>query len=273
MLVEAERPSPPPGAAAWGPRDIVFALLLAFGAGFVLLLVIVEPVRFFAGSDDRSAVPAWIEEPTFRRHVEQADTDSEDSPPVLAAGLVATVFFDGALFGAAAFFSIARYRCSWGALGLGPPIAKELWPGIATAVGGQVIVATYAGLVRLVGLDELLPGTNVPQAMFEQRLLLPLVGIATVLVAPLAEETFFRGFMFTGLRRYGFFWAALASGLLFSAAHINPGGLVPLALVGMLFAWSYARSGSLWTSIYAHLTFNLVSFVALTAIVQSGGSF
>jgi membrane protease YdiL (CAAX protease family) len=247
VLVEAERPSlPSPGTAAWGPRDIILALALAFGAGFALVAVIVAPVSAVAGSND--------------------------DPAVLAASLVATMLFDGGLFGAAAFFSIARYRCSWGALGLGPPIAKELWPGIATAVGGQVIIATYAGLVRLVGLDELLPGTNVPQAMFEQRLLLPLVGIATVLVAPLAEETFFRGFMFTGLRRYGFFWAALASGLLFSAAHLNLGGLIPLALVGMLFAWSYSRSGSLWTSIYAHLTFNLVSFVALTAIVQSGGS-
>jgi membrane protease YdiL (CAAX protease family) len=248
VLVEAERPClPPSGSAAWGPRDIILALGLAFGAGFVLVSVIVAPVSAVAGSND--------------------------DPAVLAAGLVATILFDGSLFGAAAYFSIARYRCSWDALGLGPPIAKELWPGIATAVGGQVIVGVYSGLVQLIGLDKLLPGTNVPEAMFEQRLLLPLVGIATVLVAPLAEETFFRGFMFTGLRRYGFFWAALASGLLFSAAHINPGGLIPLALVGMLFAWSYARSGSLWTSIYAHLTFNLVSFVALTAIVQSGGSF
>jgi membrane protease YdiL (CAAX protease family) len=248
MLAEAERPSlPSPGTAAWGPRDIIFALALALGAGFVLVSVVVAPISAVAGSND--------------------------DPAVLAAGLIATMLFDGALFGSAAFFSIARYHCSWSALGLGPPIAKELWPGIVTAVGGQLIVATYAGLVRLVGLDELMPGTNVPQAMFEQRLLLPLVGVATVLVAPLAEETFFRGFMFTGLRRYGLFWAALASGLLFSAAHINPGGLIPLALVGMLFAWSYSRSGSLWTSIYAHLTFNLVSFVALTSIVQSGGSF
>jgi len=248
VLVEAERPSlPSPGTAAWGPRDIILALALAFGAGFVLFSVIVWPVSAVASSND--------------------------DPAVLAAVLLSTVLFDGALFGAAAFFSVARYRCPWGALGLGPPITKELWPGVATALGGQVIIATYGGLVRLVGLDELLPGTNVPQAMFEERLLLPLVGVATVLVAPFAEETFFRGFMFTGLRRYGFFWAALASGLLFSAAHVNPGGLIPLAMVGMLFAWSYNRSGSLWTSIYAHLTFNLISFVALTAIVQSGGSF
>ena len=137
---------------------------------------------------------------------------------------------------------------------------------------GQIIFQVYHALIQLVGVDALLPDTNVPEKLFEARLVLPLVGVATVLVAPLVEETFFRGFVFGGLRRYGFFWAALISGLLFSAAHLSLGGLIPLALVGMLFAWSYSRTGSLWTNIYAHLIFNLVSFVALTVIVQSGGS-
>jgi membrane protease YdiL (CAAX protease family) len=247
VLAQAERPSlPSPGAIAWGPRDIIFAVLLALAAGFALVSLIVAPIAVAVGSSD--------------------------DPVALTAGLVVTVLFDGALFGSAAVFSVVRYRSSWGALGLRPLSAKELWPGLATAVAGQVIVAAYAGLVQLLGLDALLPGTNVPEKLFEVRLVLPLVGVATVLVAPLAEETFFRGFVFGGLRRYGFFWAALASGLLFSAAHLSLGGLIPLALVGVLFAWSYSRTGSLWTSIYAHLIFNLVSFIALTAIVQSGGS-
>jgi hypothetical protein len=247
VLTQAERPSlPSPGGIAWGPRDIIFALLLALGAGFVLVSVIVAPVEVAVGSND--------------------------DPVVLTAGLVATLLFDGALFGSAAVFSVVRYRCSWGTLGLRLPGRKEFWRGLGTAVTAQVMVAVYAGLIQLLGLDALLPGTNVPEKLFEERLVLPLVGVATVLVAPLAEETFFRGFVFAGLRRYGFFWAALVSGLLFSAAHVSLGGLIPLALVGMLFAWSYSRTGSLWTSIYAHLIFNLVSFVALTAIVQSGGS-
>jgi membrane protease YdiL (CAAX protease family) len=247
VLTQAERPSlPSPGAIAWGPRDIIFALLLALGVGFVLVSLIVAPVEVAVGSNDDSVV--------------------------LTAGLVATLLFDGALFGAAAVFSVVRYHCSWGALGLRLPGRKELWRGLGTAVTAQVMVAVYAGLVQLLGLDALLPGTNVPEKLFEERLVLPLVGVATVLVAPLAEETFFRGFVFGGLRRYGFFWAALASGLLFSAAHVSLGGLIPLTLVGMLFAWSYSQTGSLWTSIYAHLIFNLVSFAFLTAIVQSGGS-
>jgi membrane protease YdiL (CAAX protease family) len=247
VLAQAEGPSlPSPGAIAWGPRDIVFALLLALGVGFALVSLIVAPVAVATGSSDDVAV--------------------------LTAGLVVTLLFDGALFGSAAIFSVVRYRCSWGALGLGPLSTKEFWLGLRTAVVGYFIFYAYVGLVRLLGLDVLLPGTNVPEKLFEERLVLPLAGVATVLVAPLVEETFFRGFVFGGLRRYGFFWAALASGLLFSAAHLSLGGLIPLALVGMLFAWSYSRTGSLWTPIYAHFIFNLVSFVALTAIVQSGGS-
>lgn len=247
MLAQAERPSPlPPGTVAWGPRDIVFALALALGVGFALVLIIVAPVAMVVGSDDDVAV--------------------------LVAGLVVTLLFDGVLFGSSVIFSVRRYRCSWGALGLGRLSTKVFWPGVGTAALGHIIIIVYASLIQLLGLDFLLPGTNVPDELFEERLVLPLAGVATVLVAPLAEETFFRGFVFGGLRRYGLFWAALISGLLFAAAHVSLGGLIPLALVGMLFAWAYSRTGSLWTTIYAHFFFNLVSFVALTAIVQSGGS-
>jgi membrane protease YdiL (CAAX protease family) len=247
LLAEAEQATPsPPGGVAWGPRDIVLALVLALGAGFTLMAFILVPVAALVGSADDVAV--------------------------VTAGLVVTVLFDAALFGSAVVFSVARYRCSWASLGLGPITMSQFWPGVGTAVLGQVIVASYAGLVQLLGPDVLLPDTNVPDELFEEWLVLPLAGVAMVLVAPLAEETFFRGFVFAGLRRFGLFWAALASGFLFSAAHVSLGGLIPLTLVGMLFAWSYSRTGSLWTTIYAHFFFNLVSFAALTAIVQSGGS-
>jgi len=246
VLAEAERPSlPPPEAIAWGPRDIVFAIALALAVGFVLVSAIVAPIAAASGSSD--------------------------SLPALTAGLVVTLLFDVALFGSAVFFSVVRYRSPWSVLGLRALSTKDVWPALATAVAAHVIVAVYAGLVQLLGLDNLLPGTNVPEKLFEERLVLPLTGVATVLVAPLAEETFFRGFVFGGLRRYGFFWAALVSGVLFSAAHLNVGGLLPLALVGMLFAWAYSRTGSLWTNVYAHLIFNLVSFIALAA-TQGGGS-
>ena len=246
MLARAERSSPsPPFGVAWGPIDIILALGLALGVGFALVLLIVVPIAMLVGSSDDAAV--------------------------LTAGLVATLLFDAALFGSAAIFSVVRYRCSWGALGLGPLSTKAFWPGVGTAVAALGIVVAYSAFVQLLGLDFLVP--DPPDDLVEARAVLPLAGVAVVLVAPLAEETFFRGFVFGGLRRYGLFWAALASALLFSVPHINQGGaVVPFVPVGMLFAWSYSRTGSLWTAIYAHFWFNLVNFIGLAVIVQSGGS-
>ena len=77
----------------------------------------------------------------------------------------------------------------------------------------------------------------------------------------MVEETFFRGFVFGGLsKRFSFLGAALMSGFLFALAHGQPTTLIPFTLVGMLFAAGYAYTGSLWTTIAAHFTFNLISF-------------
>jgi membrane protease YdiL (CAAX protease family) len=75
------------------------------------------------------------------------------------------------------------------------------------------------------------------------------------------EETFFRGFLFGGLRgRWGVFWAALGTGFLFALAHVDPFVFIPFTAVGMLFAWGYVYSGSLLASMIAHLLFNGLSF-------------
>jgi len=55
------------------------------------------------------------------------------------------------------------------------------------------------------------------------------------------------------------------SGFLFSLAHGQPTTLIPFTIVGMLFAAGYAYTGSLWTTIAAHFTFNLISFTLTLA--------
>ena len=80
------------------------------------------------------------------------------------------------------------------------------------------------------------------------------------------EETFFRGFVFGGLsKRFSFLGAALISGFLFAIAHMDPTLLIPFTAVGMIFAAGYAYTGSLWTTIAAHFTFNLISLTITLA--------
>lgn len=89
-----------------------------------------------------------------------------------------------------------------------------------------------------------------------------------VLLAPIVEETLFRGILHGGLRRHWRMWpAALVSGLLFAAMHMQPGALLPLFALGTGFAILYERSGgSLVAPMTAHAVFNAVNAILLLAL-------
>ena len=95
------------------------------------------------------------------------------------------------------------------------------------------------------------------------------VGFLIVVVAPVTEEIFFRGFFFAALReRLGFVVAAVISGIVFGAIHLNTSNLLAgfqLAVLGVLLAWLYERSGSTIPCIALHGLNNALAFIALTA--------
>ena len=236
MLNETEPPAAAPDdRIAWGPREIAQALG-----------IVVAGLIFLTGA---AALVAAVAGLTF--------TDSQ----VLGVSLVATLFLDLGLFGLAAIFSVGKYRLRWSALGFRPLVLDRAWVIAATVVGMFAVVVVYTVIVQLIGVDDLLPQSTLEGDVFDNRALVVMAGILAVLAAPVAEETFFRGFLFGGLvKRLGVFGAALASGLLFSLAHAQPTTLIPFTFVGMVLAWSYVYTGSLWTNIGAHLVFNLISF-------------
>jgi len=236
MLNETEPlAAAPDDRIAWGPREIAQALG-----------IVVAGLIFLTGA---AALVAAVAGLTF--------TDSQ----VLGVSLVATLFLDLGLFGLAAVFSVGKYRLRWSALGFRPLVLDRAWVIAATVVGMFVTVEVYIVIVQLIGVDDLLPQSTLGGDVFDNRALVVMAGILAVLAAPVAEETFFRGFLFSGLvKRLGVFGAALASGFLFSLAHAQPTTLIPFTFVGMVLAWSYVYTGSIWTNIGAHLVFNLISF-------------
>ncbi len=83
--------------------------------------------------------------------------------------------------------------------------------------------------------------------------------IAIGVSAPLGEEMFMRGFLFNALkRRFGVAAGIVLSALLFTLPHTYALGLLPVFLMGMLLAWVYHNSGSLWTSIIVHAMNNTI---------------
>ncbi len=234
------RPPPRP-RTPWGYADIAMAI------GLVILGTIAV------------SVPAAIAASSVAGDVE-IDEDAGALAVVLAASLVLEVV----MIVAAGLFSLRRYRVPWADLGLRRPRRGAWWLPAALVITALILVYAYFALLSLAGAE---PGEAVPEKAFTNLAPLLLLAVLSLAFAPIAEEIFFRGFIFGGLRgRWGTPLAALASGLLFGLAHLgNPGSIyaiVPIAGVGALFAFGYAYSGSLLATIGAHFLFNLVMLIA-----------
>lgn len=92
-----------------------------------------------------------------------------------------------------------------------------------------------------------------------------LVVFGTVVGAPLAEEVVFRGYLQGALQLTLPRWAAIAiAAAVFGLCHTLPYAL-PVGLLGAFFGFLFSRSGSLWPSVIAHATHNLVTVVVTIA--------
>jgi membrane protease YdiL (CAAX protease family) len=77
-------------------------------------------------------------------------------------------------------------------------------------------------------------------------------------LAPIAEEMFFRGLLFGWLRAHWPFWlTAIVTSALFGLMHGSLGYAAVAGILGLLLAYLRERTGSLWTSIVAHVVNNL----------------
>jgi hypothetical protein len=91
------------------------------------------------------------------------------------------------------------------------------------------------------------------------------------LFIPFAEELLFRGVLYGWLRqRLGVPAAAVLSALLFSGVHRIVWLIPALAVIGVILALVYEKSGSLWPAIAVHALFNSVGVVLVYLALSQG---
>jgi membrane protease YdiL (CAAX protease family) len=83
-----------------------------------------------------------------------------------------------------------------------------------------------------------------------------------VLLAPVAEEIFYRGIIVRGFSlNYTTRKTIYASAILFALVHINPWQIPSAFIGGLILAWIFLETGSLWPCIYAHAFYNGLNLI------------
>ena len=188
------------------------------------------------------------------------------------AGGVSTIAFE-LLFGASVL--MLAYRRGLKAADLGFVRPAHWRPAVIAWSGAYGVLLAYSVLLAVldalgVNVSMFDEGNPLPVDAGQQAQVLVVFAVAVVLVAPFAEELFFRALIFRGTRGYwGVGPSLLMSGLAFGLFHLNPSVILPFAGIGVLFAWANEQSGSLWTSITAHAAFNAVSFVLSLVVAET----
>ena len=222
-----------------GPSIFVIFAMIELGLPFLL----VPPLFAFAGGDFSA-----LSSPT---------------------GLTVQLLLTPLSFIALLFLFVALPRALQGVrLWLGAASLRQLFIGLVAGAfiwsAAQVLAAILTAILEMLGLH---PQGQQEVTSIAQQLPVPIAVLTIAVLAPIAEELFFRGFVFNAWEReYGTRNALIGAALLFGLAHV-PGG-TPLAVVivlllGFVLTAVYAWTRNLATTIGIHAAFNLASVLAL----------
>jgi membrane protease YdiL (CAAX protease family) len=182
--------------------------------------------------------------------------------PTPAVALVSDVLFDAGFVLVALYLAALHGRprpADFGYRKVG--LALGFGSFVTAGIGYYVVSAVYAQLIHLHGSDKL------PNELGVSKSTAALVGAAifVCVIAPIAEEFFFRGFIFGGLRRmrivlggrnFGTLVAAILTGILFGAAHIGSASnwqyLPALGFLGFVLCLLRWRTRSLYPCMALH---------------------
>ena len=115
-------------------------------------------------------------------------------------------------------------------------------------------------------ISYLVQGQIVPDVMnkqYETAGFLPLFLFSMIIIAPLSEELFFRGFLFEGIRysKLGNIGAVLITSLFWAVIHMQYDllGITTIFFLGIMMGIARLKTNSLYTTILMHSFMNIVA--------------
>ncbi len=264
---------------SWGPLHVLIGIGAAMAAllasNVVLIMLVLATDREFVIEDVRGVFERanMVAEYAVERMAAAANGETLPEPPriladlfLVKAGVAVTVGYQAALVVIVVLVSRQPAGVLARQLNLHRFDGETIWRPLLAALGCYVLLGVYTAIAAAAGLDFLEPTSTVPTEIVRDDFAILLTGVAALVGAPLSEEMFFRVLVFGGLVRWGFWLAALLSGLLFAAVHLDPGSMIPFTLIGVTLAWLFWRRGHLWDVVAFHFLFNAASFILLVSL-------
>ena len=154
---------------------------------------------------------------------------------------------------------VVRWGDGLAAIGLNPEnLFEKFRRGLYWSAGFGGLAVLGLLLLHVTGTY---PITNLKTPLPLSPIDLVLFFLVGGLIAPLAEEFFFRGFLYTFFRRGGIFLAVGGSTFIFCLAHYFAGNLQLTQIIGgLVFAVSYEIEKHLIVPIVIHILGNLAIF-------------
>ena len=156
-------------------------------------------------------------------------------------------------------------RVDWSNLGWRP--LSSLWWRRAAAAGlATIFLTNIVALLVILLLGEPLENPQIDFVVPEGFSWSGLIGMTLLagIFVPFAEEFLFRGVIFRWMRQHtGFRTAAILSSAIFGLFHGVPAVIAGAFVLGLISAWVYERSGSLWGAVVVHVLNNGVKVLLL----------
>lgn len=226
----------------WGLWDVAKVVILFLFFGYMISLIESALVRIFP----------LLNNDNFRMMLNSSILD-----------ILAVIFI--------LYFALSQHKANIASLGISAKnFLKNVYYGIIGYIAAiPILVLTLIIIAVVVNLIKYVPEKQPVVDLFLKEKSAPFLlytGIFAAIFGPIAEELFFRAFMYGALRKtIGIGWAMAVTAAVFSMLHTHPVGFLPIMVLGLVLTYLYEKTGSIVPSITVHAVhnFSMVGFVFL----------
>lgn len=137
----------------------------------------------------------------------------------------------------------------------------------------------YLGITAIVGVIIIFTQFKIPGYQAQPNMLLHfgnselslvIAGLVMVIIAPIVEEVFFRGFLLrTFVKNFDTFLGSVLSAAIFAIFHLQLQSIIPIFILGLIINSLVIRNKSLWPAISFHIMNNAIVFGLQLAILKN----